>query len=286
MLVKVITILALALGLISPLKGEEREQIAVVCSFTVIADFCHKMLNDSGLVKSLVPPLGELHHYQLNVQDVKRLSQARLVVGYSRESERWLHGWERASPGRKVLWLSAQGQSGTLPAHGWTDPSVARLMAVRLAAALKEAGMGAAGRESLLAEIDAVDVRLRTLLAGLPADRRTIITEHPSLGPFAARYGLKVAGTLLNSLDGEAADASARDYSRLLRLIRSEKVGAVVVDEGRNHEMAQRLAKDAGLPPPVAVGIESLSPPGGASPTWKAMMLRTGGLIHEALAAR
>lgn len=127
--------------------------------------------------------------------------------------------------------------------------------------------------------------RLSELFAGLPPDRRSLITQHPSLGPFAQRYGLRVAGTLLTSASGEAADTSARHFSSLLKCIKSERVRVIMADEGHNQDMAERLAADAGLPKPIVLNLESLSTVDGPASTWRDMMLHNGTLLHRALMA-
>lgn len=256
----------------------------LICSFSVLESFCHKILNDNSLTHSLVPRNGELHHYQLSAQDVVRLNQSKLVIGFSPDSEAWLKDWEKASPGRRVVWLAGGKDEQRIQPHGWTDPSSVKTMLKRLRVAMLAANLPTAATEDrVLAEVDEVDRRLSQLFHTVPPGKRAIITQHPNLDPFAERYGLKVVGTLLASPSGEAADTSARHYSTLLKSIRTNDVRAVFVDEGQNQDLALRLTRDAGLPPPVALNIESLSGPEGQARSWKEMMLHNGRLIHGAL---
>lgn len=262
-------------------------KIEVVCSFSIIDDLCHKILLDNGLSYSLIPVNGELHEYQLSAQDVIRLKRSKLVIGYSPESETWLDIWAKSSPGRRILWLGVREDGSAMPPHGWTDPILVKEMATRLCRELKRADPGLQiDQGPLLAEIDAVDARLKAMFDSLPEAQRKLITQHPNLDPLAKRYGLRVVGTLLASATGEAADTSAHHFSGLLKSIRSEQVRVIVTDEGGNQEMAHRLASDAKIPPPLVLNVESLSPPDGPAGSWKDMMLHNGSLLHRALTAR
>jgi ABC-type Zn uptake system ZnuABC Zn-binding protein ZnuA len=103
------------------------------------------------------------------------------------------------------------------------------------------------------------------------------------LGRLAQRYQLEIRGTILESPSAEAADPSARHYSRLLALIRGEKIRVLVTDEGQNDGIARRLCQDAGLPPPLALNFETLAPAGQPGADWLGMMRRQSGKLREAL---
>ena len=134
-----------------------------------------------------------------------------------------------------------------------------------------------------LVKVKALDTELREAFATLPSDRRKLITQHPNLGRLAQRYHLQIVGTILESPSAEAADPSARHYSRLLGLIRTEKIRVLVTDEGQNESIARRLCQDAGLPPPLALNFETLAPAGQPGADWLGMMRRQSGKLREAL---
>ena len=46
-------------------------------------------------------------------------------------------------------------------------------------------------REAYLAEIEALDAKIRAMLAKLPENKRTVVTSHDAFGYFAAAYGLR-----------------------------------------------------------------------------------------------
>lgn len=280
-------LLLLALIFAPCLSQALEPKIEVVCSFSILEDWCHKILQDKGLTHSLVPRNGELHEFQLSAQDVIRLKRAQVVIGFSPESETWLHDWAKSSPKNRIIWLGVNEDGTRLPAHGWTDPLLVMTMVTKLCAELNKSDQNLhLSHEQMLKEAQEVDFELKALFSTLPIERRKLVTQHPNLNPFAARYGIKIVGTLLESASGEAADTSAHHFSWLLRSIKTEGVRVIVSDEGHNQEMALRLASDARIPAPLVLNLESLSSPQGSASTWKSMMLHQGRMLHQALVSR
>jgi zinc/manganese transport system substrate-binding protein len=135
-------------------------------------------------------------------------------------------------------------------------------------------------------EVDRVDDELRRLFSSLPAGRRSLVTQHANLGHFAGSYGLRISRSILASSSAESADPSARHFSELLALIRREGIRVIVTDAGQSDAFAQRLAEDAGLPPPLSLSFEYLEPAGQPGDSWTSMMLLNGRRLHEALSRR
>ena len=70
------------------------------------------------------------------------------------------------------------------------------------------------------------------------------------------------------------------------QLIRREGIRVIVTDAGQSDAFAQRLAEDAGLPPPLSLSFEYLEPAGRPGDSWTGMMLHNGRRLHEALSTR
>lgn len=172
--------------------------------------------------------------------------------------------------------------------HVWTDPEIVAQMGTRIHRELAGRFPSSAGRQgeerlaAFRAMVAGVDASLRGSLADLPADRRSLITHHDNLGRIARRYGLRIEGVILRASTSEAADPSAREMVRLVELARRSSVRAIVVDRGQRATAAETLAREAGLPPPLALRLDTLEPSGPAS-TWEGMMRESGRLLAEAL---
>ena len=262
-------------------------QAQVISSFTIPGDWTQKIIPLGFKHRSLIPPKSELHGFQLTPHDARELNQAHLIIALNPTLEPWLAVWAKANhQENKVVWIDPSAGTKKSPdPHGWTDPVLALKMVEQLAATLRAKFPEAISEVSVLQffkEINQVDLTLAALFATLPPERRTMLTQHPNIGPFALRYGLRIPATILTSSSAETADLSARHYSQLLKTIREEKVRIIISDEGQNDSIARRLSQDSHLPPPLAVSFETLE---SATDSWSLMMLRNGRRIHAALLA-
>ena len=272
-----------------------QEKPVVVTSFTIIQDWTQSIGKEGFTVVNLIPARSEAHGYQLNPDNARQLRRASLIVAMNPGLEPWLQAWAQAN-GRAadILWLLPEetphqhAHSEENP-HAWIDPVKVRGMVTRLAGKLATLSPKLDLQTNLLQylkTIDAVDLELSGLFAGLPPDQRSFIAHHPNLHYFAQRYGLTVAGTILQSGSAESADPSARHFSDLLGLIRKLHIKVVVTDAGQNDAFARRLTEDTGLKPPLPLSFEYLEPPGQPGDSWASMMTLNGKRLHQALASR
>ena len=262
--------------------------VEIVTSFSVVDDWTAALVGTSPRHQTLVPAGSELHGFQLGANEAKALARAKLIVGVSPASEPWLAEWVKAHGKEGItLWLhSEEKDGGAADPHPWTDPSLVIGFIEKLGASLQAKFPEANTQDAVLkylTKVKALDSELREAFAALPPERRKLITQHPNLGRLAQRYQLEIRGTILESPSAEAADPSARHYSQLLALIRSEKIRVLVTDAGQNDGIARRLCQDAGLPPPLALNFETLAPAGQPGADWLEMMRRQSGKLREAL---
>jgi zinc/manganese transport system substrate-binding protein len=260
----------------------------IVASFSIVDDWTQVLVGQAIRHQALVPAGSELHGFQLGANEAKALSAAQLIVGLSPASEPWLAEWVKAHRREaSTVWLQWEEKDGAAgEPHPWTDPSLVMGFVTKLGAAIQGKFTDVNTQDNVnqyLIKVKDLDTELREAFATLPSDRRKLITQHPNLGRLAQRYHLQIVGTILESPSAEAADPSARHYSRLLGLIRTEKIRVLVTDEGQNESIARRLCQDAGLPPPLALNFETLAPAGQPGADWLGMMRRQSGKLREAL---
>lgn len=260
----------------------------IVASFSIVDDWTQVLVGQAIRHQALVPAGSELHGFQLGANEAKALSAAQLIVGLSPASEPWLAEWVKAHRREaSTVWLQWEEKDGAAgEPHPWTDPSLVMGFVTKLGAAIQGKFTDVNTENNAnqyLVKVKDLDTELREAFATLPSDRRKLITQHPNLGRLAQRYHLQIVGTILESPSAEAADPSARHYSRLLGLIRTEKIRVLVTDEGQNESIARRLCQDAGLPPPLALNFETLAPAGQPGADWLGMMRRQSGKLREAL---
>jgi zinc/manganese transport system substrate-binding protein len=247
-LILVFGVLALWVGC-----GEEDgagDRVDVVATTTQAYDFVRAV--GAGRVEAhrMLPPGADPHDYEPRPSDVRALSRARLVVRSGGELDEWLDDVLEDAGGdaEEVTLLEAAG--GGNP-HFWLDPrrAVAAVEAVRAALSrVDPGGRSAYGRRarSYAARLRRLDREIAACLRVIPERRRKIVATHDSLDPFARRYGIELAGTVLASRSTEA-QPSARDVDRLVERIRREEVPALFPESSVDTKLERAVAREAGV---------------------------------------
>ncbi len=110
--------------------------------------------------------------------------------------------------------------------HFWFDTELAAAAIEAIAEELSHLNPGAADVFSdrldlYLAEIEEADAEVRALLADLTDNQRLLVTFHDAFGYFARRYGLEIAGFVV---EGPEQGISAGALTELIELIEHEGV--------------------------------------------------------------
>lgn len=262
-------------------------QTDIVSTFTVIDYWTQELTPRSVSHKSLIPSGGELHGYQITPADLRLLNGAKQIVGLNPVTEPWLADWAKANQREAdVLWLNPDPSQ--LHLHAWLNPDEARRMVTQLSHSLSKR-LNIPSLESqvllnkVLKDIDTTAITVKGLLSAVPESRRKIIIYHPNLESFAGYFGIQITATIVDSAVAESADPSVQRYSEILRSIKRENVRVIAYDEGQSSRIAEQLAKDGGLPPPISLSFEYLQPPGKEGDTWPSMMILNARKIAEAL---
>ncbi|MSR72269.1 MAG: hypothetical protein CK519_03150 [Opitutia bacterium] len=268
-------------GLFLGLFVDARAQIT--SSFTIIDYWVGKLLTEPGAIhQSIIPSGGELHGYQLTPSDSLKLSKSRVIIGLNPYSETWLNDWIKANNrSASVIWINEKfGQVS----HPWMSPAISKAMVKTLHDGLMIRKLSSeVNLNQVLAEIHNTELSVIREFATVPESRRIIVTQHPNLSAFAEAFNLEVAGSILESPEAESADPSAQNYSQLLKLIKARNIRVITSDAGQNNRVAQQLAKDAKINPPLPLTVEYLEKSGTPGDTWPSMMFTNAQKISEAL---
>lgn len=79
----------------------------------------------------------------------------------------------------------------------------------------------------------------------MPADRRTIVTNHEALACFAERYDVHVVGTIIPGMS-TGAEPSAQDMEQLTAVVRREGVTTIFAESTAPRQLAETLAGEVG----------------------------------------
>jgi len=164
---------------------------------------------DEGLKKLPMPEHHEEHH-----------KGAASAKGHHEEDEMDPHVWVAPSQVRQIVTKIAD-------AFAKADPTHAKVYAANLAAYLKE--------------IDALDVQLKGLFSGIPADKRTFLVFHPAWGYLARDYGLTQS-----AIEYEGKEPSPKRLAAIVSQAKAKNIKAVFVQPQMSQRTASTIAQAIG----------------------------------------
>jgi zinc/manganese transport system substrate-binding protein len=279
--------LAAALAVISTsAPAFAQEKLRVLATFSILADLVKNVGGDRVEVTTLVGPNSDAHVYSPSPADAKKIAAAKVVITNGLGFEGWMARLVRASSskatpvvatkGIKPRKQAAHGHSHGGHAHDDTDPhawqSVAnvKIYVANIRDALIAADpAGKAAYEANAAayteKLDALDKDVREAVAGIPQDRRRIITSHDAFGYFQAAYGIEFISPQGVSTESEA---SARDVGRIITQIKRQKIPAVFLENISDPRLIQRIAAESGARVGGRLYSDALTDENGDAPSY------------------
>ncbi len=273
-------------------------RIAVVATFSILADLVRQVGGERVEVISLIGPDSDAHGFEPSPADAGRLVSARLVVANGLGFEGWIDRLVKAS-GTKAATLVASrgvkpladaghdhGHDHALDPHAFQSVANAKLYVGNIRDALVAAdpdGKADYGARATryLAALDEVEGEVRGMMSRIPAERRRVITDHDAFAYFGAAYGVGFIAPKGVSREG---DVSARDVARIVRQIRAEKLRAVFFENISDPRLMERIAKESGARIGGKLYSDALSGPDGPASSYVALMRHNAGTIAGALA--
>lgn len=249
--------------------GDDRPLI--VASFYPLAEASARVGGDAVRVENLTPAGTEPHDLELAPRQVETIGSADLLVfvggGFqpavdaaAADAPRTLDVIEGLPTRAGEPDVSTGAEGNPEDPHVWLDPTLQAEIADRIASALSELAPAEratfdANAGSYADELAALDAEYREGLER--CDRRTLVTSHAAFGYLADRYDLRqeaIAGAT-----GEGEPAPDR-LAELVRLVRAEGVTTVFTEPLAPPELAETLAREAGVRTAVLDPLEGLTP--------------------------
>ena len=283
--------IALAMLLLAGPAGAA-ERIAVVASFSVIADMLANVGGGRVDIRTIVPAGGDCELYQPTAANVATVAAARAVFinDLNEEFEPWLEPLlkqarftgSKVVVSRNVRILTAEEEhpvSGRqLPSaidqHAWLDPKNGVVYVRNIAAALirldpADADDYRARAVAYTKEIQAVDGWAHAEIAAVPAAQRRALASHDSLQYIANAYGI----TFL-AVNGwtNSSEPSAAELAKLAQQIRASHVKALFLDSITDPRAIERIAGETGAVIGGTLYGDSLSPAGGEADSYIKML--------------
>ena len=99
--------------------------------------------------------------------------------------------------------------------------------------------------EAYLAELQALDEEVRSIISGIPPERRVLIVYHDAFQYFAAEYGLDLAAAVLPASPSQQASAGA--VAEIIEIVAGRDVGAVYREPQFAADALEVIAEEAGV---------------------------------------
>jgi ABC-type Zn uptake system ZnuABC Zn-binding protein ZnuA len=132
--------------------------------------------------------------------------------------------------------------------HLWMNPQYAMHYVEQIRDALVRVDPASeatyrANTAAYLQQLAVLDNDVASAMSSIPQDRRKLVTFHDSFPYFAQRYGLEIAGTVVES---PGREPSAQQMARLEDNIRNNKIRVVFKEPELNAQLLEMAAQDAG----------------------------------------
>lgn len=259
------------------------ESLRVFASVIPIQTFIKEIGGEHVDARVMVRPGFNPHTYDPTPQQISALADAALYVRVGVPFEKaWMGRIQSANPGMPVLDArdgialreieahddhDEHGGEDGHDAHGddhgrheqdphvWVSPPLVRHMAGRIRDKLAElapehAADFARNHDAFVAELNALDAELHTLLDPLP--KREFMVFHPAWGYFADNFGLTQV-----SIEREGKEPGARGLAALIEQAKQEKIKVVFVQPQFDKRQAHQVAQAIGG---VVVPVDPLAP--------------------------
>jgi zinc transport system substrate-binding protein len=230
---------------------------SVVASFYPIFEAAERVGGERAEVQNLTAPGAEPHDLELTPDQVDLLLDADLVLYLG---EGFQPAVEEVVDGREGLTVDLLRQTDEEDPHVWLDPVLMADLVGLVARGFSEADPD--GREAYQdnarayrEEIDALHGEFLAALAN--CDRRLIVTSHDAFGRMAEQYDLDVEA--ITGISPEAEPDPAR-LAELTDLVEREGVTTIFTETLVSPEVAETLAREAGVRTAVLNPIEGLTP--------------------------
>jgi ABC-type Zn uptake system ZnuABC Zn-binding protein ZnuA len=253
-----------------PTNNEEHE-LTVMAVESFLADIAQQVAGERLEVETLVPPGVDPHTFQPTPQDVAKITNSQVLIVNGAGLEEWLGEVLENAGGERLVIEASQGLSSppSRPGdpHFWLDPNYGVHYTEKIRDGFIEVdpdgnAVYAQNAAQYIGKLGELDAWIVDQVSQIPAEQRLLVTNHESFGYFADRYQFKVLGTILPSFS-TGSSPSAQQLVQLIEAIRVTKTPAIFLESGTNPELAEQVAREAGVEVIENLLTHSTSTPGG-----------------------
>lgn len=259
--------------------GADDSRLRVVTSFSILQDLVKTLGGDHVSVVNLVGENSDAHTYQPKPSDAIAIASADLVVFNGLAFEGWMERLIENSGYKNQQLIASLGidaitRGKESDPHAWQSFHNIRVYIHNITRTLvalrpRHAEELAQRQRRYLSALNALERRLIERIAGIPAQKRIVVTSHDAFGYLGREFDIQFLAPLGLSIEVEA---SAADVSAIIDQIRKRRVKALFVENINDPRLLQRIAAETG----VAIGgrlySDALSEAHGPAGTYLDMM--------------
>jgi len=265
----------LALAVLAGCGGDDSPdgRLPVVATTTQVADIVANVGGDRIDLDPLLAPNADPHDYEPRPSDAEAVARAQLLVRSGGDLDDWLGDVvEGAGADAAVLTLIDHVRARDDDPHWWHDPrnGVLAVEAVRDALVKADPAGGAVYESNARAyarTLVRLDREVARCIDAVPPEWRKLVTTHDALGYFAARYGIDMIGSVLDSLSTQA-QPSAGDTHALVDQMREQDVHVVFAESSIDPRLERAIAGEADARVGEPLWADTLGPAGSAGDTY------------------
>jgi manganese/iron transport system substrate-binding protein len=271
-----------------------QEKFKAVTTFTVIADMAQNVAGDAAIVESITKPGSEIHNYQPTPGDIRRAQGADLILWNGLNLELWFERFFQnlrdvpsvvVSDGVEPMGITEGPYTGKPNPHAWMSLSAALIYVDNIRDAFMQydpanAATYETNAEAYKAEISAAIEPIKAVLAGIPDERRWLVTSEGAFSYLARDFGLRELYLWPINADQQGTPQQVR---KVIDEVRANNIPAVFSESTVSADPAQQVARETGAAYAGVLYVDSLSEADGPVPTYLDLLRVTSETIAQGL---
>jgi len=269
--------LLLTFGPTGPVAAADKP--LVVTTFTVLADMASNVAGDAADVVSVTKPGAEIHDYQPTPKDIGRTRGADLILWNGLNLELWFEKFLArldgvpsvvVSDGVEPMGIRSGPYDGMPNPHAWMSPTAALIYIDNIRDALigidaDNAAIYKANAEAYANQVKAIIDPLREALAGVPDERRWLVTSEGAFSYLARDLDLKELFLWPINADAQGTPQQVR---KVIDAVRENDIAVVFSESTVSDKPARQIARETGIRYGGVLYVDSLSKASGEVPTY------------------
>ena len=271
-------LLAAVAGCGTSAAGTDDERPVVVTTFTVLADIAQNVAGEHLRVESITKAGAEIHGYEPTPGDIRRASDADLIVDNGLGLESWFAQFVEdidvphvtVSDGVTPIPIAADAYAGRPNPHAWMSPLNAAVYVDNMVTAFGELDPAhtadfAANGEKYSAQLEQVQQELTAALGGLPANERALVSCEGAFSYLTRDAGL--TEQYIWPVNAEQ-QATPQQITGAIEFVKDNQVPAVFCESTVSDKPMLQVVDATGATYGGVLYVDSLSEADGPVPTY------------------